>query len=188
MFVINRFGRGALASLAFVGSALMFSPVASATTATATLSAGTLGFINSTPGNLNVSGTLSGVDQTLSTTQPFDVSDATGSGTGWDITATSTTFTSGSHTLSTAATSITSPPSVACDTGSTCTAATNSVPYPYALPAAATAPTATKFVNATANTGMGNELITPTWKFAIPASTYAGTYTSTWTLSLVSGP
>jgi hypothetical protein len=26
------------------------------------------------------------------------------------------------------------------------------------------------------------------WKLSVPASTFAGTYTSTWTISLVSGP
>jgi hypothetical protein len=35
---------------------------------------------------------------------------------------------------------------------------------------------------------MGNQTVTPTWKLAVPASTFAGTYTSTWTLSLTSGP
>ena len=60
--------------------------------------------------------------------------------------------------------------------------------YPYTLPAAATAPTATKLYNAPAGTGMGDQTVTPTWTLTIPANAYAGTYTSTWTLSLVSGP
>jgi hypothetical protein len=30
--------------------------------------------------------------------------------------------------------------------------------------------------------------VTPTWRLSVPASTFAGTYTSTWTISLVSGP
>src|SRR5262249_35030881 len=114
-----------------------------------------------------------------------------GSGAGWNVTATSTTFTTGGGSprlLSTSATSITSAPTDVCDGGSTCTAATNSVAYPYVLPAGATAPTATKLFNAAASTGLGNQTVTPTWKLAVPASTFAGTYTSTWTLSLVSGP
>jgi hypothetical protein len=56
------------------------------------------------------------------------------------------------------------------------------------LPAAGTAPTATKVFNSAVNTGMGNQTVSPTWKVAVPANTFAGTYTSTWTLSLVSGP
>lgn len=167
---------------------LAAAPAATATTATATLSAGTFGFINSTPGNVSFSGTLTGVDQTLTASQAFDVGDATGSGAGWNITATSTTFTAGAHTLATGATTVTSAPGVACDAGATCTVATNSTSYPYTLPAASTAPTATKLVDTAANTGLGNQTVTPSWKLAIPGNTFAGTYNSTWTLSLVSGP
>jgi hypothetical protein len=62
------------------------------------------------------------------------------------------------------------------------------VSYPYTLPAATTAPTATKLYNATATTGMANQTVSATFRLAVPASTFAGTYTSTWTYSLVSGP
>jgi hypothetical protein len=162
---------------------------ASATSATATLNAGSLAFV-STPPAVSWTVTLNGSNQTPTTTQALDVGDGTGSGTGWDITATSTTFSccTGSHTLSTTATTIQSAPSIACDSSVTCTTATNSITYPYTLPAAGTAPTATKIYNAAANTGMGNQTVTPTWQLSVPANTYAGTYTSTWTLSLVSGP
>jgi hypothetical protein len=177
----------ACATLAVCGL-LAAAPAALATPATATLSAGSLGFLSSTPGAVSFSGTLSGADQTLTTTQPFDVGDATGSGSGWDVTATSTPFTNGGHVLSLTATTVGSAPSVACDGGATCSTATNSVGYPYALPAAATPPTATKVFNAGVGTGLGNQTVTPTWSLGVPANTYAGTYTSTWTLSLVSGP
>jgi hypothetical protein len=181
--------RRTIAGTAVALCGLLFSaPSALATSATATISAGTFGFINSTPGSVSFSGTLTGVDQTLSTTQAFDVGDATGSGTGWNVTATSTTFTTGSHSLSTSATTVTSAPSIACDASATCTLGTNSTSYPYTLPAASTAPTATKLISIGANTGMGNQTVTPTWKLSVPANTYAGSYTSTWTLSLVSGP
>jgi hypothetical protein len=160
---------------------------AAATSGTATISAGSLAFVSSAP-NVSFSATLNGLDQTATTTEALDVGDATGSGTGWNITATSTTFTAGGHTLSTSATTVTAAPTDACDASATCTVATNAITYPYTLPAAGTAPTATKLFNAAANTGMGNQTVTPTWKLSIPASTYAGTYTSTWTISLVSGP
>src|SRR5439155_5241632 len=110
---------------------------------------------------------------------------------GWNITLTSTTFSTGGgspHTLATTATTVQSAPTVTCDSGYTCTLATNSVTYPYTVPAGATAPTATKLFNAAANTGTGNETLTPTFRVTIPANAYVGTYTSTWTLSLVSGP
>lgn len=51
----------------------------------------------------------------------------------------------------TAATTVQTAPTDTCDT--TCTAATNSVAYPYTVPAGTTAPTATKLYNAAAITG-----------------------------------
>lgn len=162
---------------------------ASATSGTATITGASLSFV-STPATVSFADTLNGLNQTATASQALDIGDATGSGTGWNVTATSTTFcTSGSaHCMSTSATTIQSGPTVACDASSTCTTATNSVSYPYTLPAAGTAPTATKMYNSAANTGMGNQTVTATFTLAIPANTYAGSYTSTWTYSLVSGP
>jgi hypothetical protein len=180
--------RRLLAAAAAAGAAVLLTAApAGATSATATLTAGSLAFV-STPPAVGFSATLNGTDQTPTDAQALDIGDATGSGAGWNITATSTTFTAGAHTLSTTATTVTSTPTVACDAITTCTLATNSIGYPYTLPAAGTAPTATKLFNAASNTGMGNQTVTPTWKLAVPASTYAGTYTSTWTLSLASAP
>lgn len=166
---------------------------AGAATASETVNAGSLAFINGTPGNVAFPGvTLNGSDQVKTQSQPFDVSDATGSNSGWAITATSTTFTAGSHTLSNTATTIQSAPTAACDALSTCTLATNAISYPYTLPANTAAPTATKMYNAGLNTGMGNQTVTPTWSLAVPSTTWAGgsgtPYTSTWTFTLVSGP
>ncbi|HZQ85598.1 MAG TPA: WxL domain-containing protein [Acidimicrobiales bacterium] len=160
---------------------------AGATSASITVTASTLGLVSAVP-NVSWTDTLNGLDQAPTTTQAIDVSDATGSGAGWNITATSTTFTTGAVSLSTTATTVQSSPNVACDASATCVTATTNVSYPYTLPAAGTAPTATKVFNATANTGMGDQTVTITWKVALPASTKAGTYTSTWTISLVSGP
>ena|SRR5947209_5802617 len=164
-------------------------PQAGATSATATLSAGSLAFISAPPA-VSFSATLDGTNQTPTAAQALDLSDSTGSGAGWNITATSTTFTccSGNHSLSTSATTIQSAPNAACDSSVSCTLATNSITYPYTLPAAGTAPTATKIFNAAATTGMGDETVTPTWQLSVPGNSFAGTYTSTWTLSLVSGP
>src|SRR5690242_20473437 len=164
---------------------------AGAATATATLNAGSLAFV-STPANVSFSATLDGTDKNVTATQALDVSDGTGSGAGWNITATSTTFSTGGGSpklLPTTATTVQSAPTVACDAGVTCTAATVSgLTYPYSLPAAGTAPTATKLFNAAANTGLGNQTVTPTWRLTVPGNAAAGTYTSTWTLSLVSAP
>jgi hypothetical protein len=174
-------------ALLAAGGLLATALPADATSATATISAGTLAF-QSAPSTAGFSATLTGLDQSVTSSQTFDVSDATGSGTGWNVTATSTTFTAGSRTLPTSAVTIGSAPGVACDAGSTCTVASNSVAYPYTLPAGTAAPTATKLYNATANSGLGRQTVTATMALAIPANTYAGNYTSTWTYSLVSGP
>jgi hypothetical protein len=173
-----------------VTSLLFAAAPAFATTASETLTAGSLGFA-STPGNVTFpSTTLNGQNATVTAAQPLDIADATGSGAGWNLTATSTVFTAGSHTLPTGATTIaTAPAAPTCDSNVTCTVATaGSVSYPYSLPAGTTAPTATKMFSATAGTGMGDQTLTPTWSLAIPGNAYAGNYTSTWTVSLVSGP
>jgi hypothetical protein len=178
------------AGAAVLGSLLLIAAPAGATTASATLTAGSLGFV-STPGNVTFpSVALNGQNRTTSASQALDLADATGSGAGWNVTATSTLFTSGSYTLPAGATTITSAPAAAtCDTGVTCTpASSNSVSYPYSLPAGATAPTATKLFTAGAGTGLGDQTVNPNWTLAIPGNAYAGNYTSTWTLSLVSGP
>jgi hypothetical protein len=45
-----------------------------------------------------------------------------------------------------------------------------------------------KFFNAAANTGMGNFTITPTITVSIPANTFTGSYASTVSVAVVSGP
>lgn len=180
----------AIVAAGLLAVGLMSWPTAAgATSATAAITGGSLAFV-SVPGSIGFTATLTGQDQTVTVTEPFNVGDATGSGTGWNISTTSTTFatTSPVHTMSTSATTVQAAPTVACDSGATCTAATNAITYPYTVPAGSTAPTATKIFNATANTGMGDQTVTPTLSLAVPASTYAGSYSSTWTISLVSGP
>jgi PKD repeat protein len=148
--------------------------------------ANTLGFV-STPGSTSFTGTLGGRDQTVTGGLALDV--AAGLSTGWNLSATSTTFSTGGgtpRTLPTSATTLRSAPTVACDT--TCTLASNSVAYPWTLPAGATAPTATKLYSAAAGSGIGNQTVTPTFSVALPANTYAGSYSSTWTFTLASGP
>jgi len=175
------------AALSASGLLVATSLPAVAVTATATLTGGTLGFV-SAPANTGFNISLTGKDLVATATQTFDVSDATGSGAGWNITATSTTFTAGTHSLSPTSVTVQAVPSVACDSGASCTAATTAVSYPYTLPAGTTAPTASKVVSATANTGLGNQTLTLTFSLAIPANVFAGNYSSTWTYTLVSGP
>jgi len=162
-----------------------------AVTATEELTEGTLSFANGTPANVAFPATkLTGKNLTVTAAQPFDVSDARGTGAGWNITATSTVFKSGTHTLPTTATTVQAAPTVECEAGATCTKATPSaaISFPYTLPAGETAPTATKLYDASEGSGMGNQVITPTWTLAIPANAYKGAYTATWEFTLATGP
>jgi hypothetical protein len=176
---------------AAITSLLLVAAPAGATTASETLTAGSLGFAT-TPGTVTFPATaLNGQNKAVNFQQPLDIADATGSGAGWNITATSSLFkTTSGNTLPAGATTVGSAPATpACDTNVTCTVGGNTtVAFPYTLPAASTAPLATKLYNAPANTGMGDQTVSPTWTLAIPGNAYAGSYTSTWTLSLVSGP
>ena len=148
--------------------ALSAGPAAHAadTTGTATISAGSLSL--TAPATVAFTATLGGADQ--------------------NVTATSTTFTAGARTLSTSAVTEPAAPTQSCDETASCTLATNSVSYPYTLPAGTVAPTATKIIGATAGTGLGAQTSVHTMQLAVPANTFAGNYTSTWTYSLVSAP
>lgn len=150
-------------------------------TSTATVG-GTAGISLNLPANPALSDTIDGSDQTVSYSPILGVVDARGTGTGWNVTVSSTTYSDGSgHTLQ--------PGSVtgvaqACHSGSSCTAATSSgISYPMSVTG-----TASKLFSAAANTGMGKIDVTPTIQVLIPGNAYAGTYTSTLTLATVSGP
>ena len=153
-------------------------------------------------GNLSESGpssvsatplTLNGDDQTTTYALGLTVTDARGNAAGWNLTITSTTFTgtaSSSNQLSNTASNINATPTVACISGGGhCTNPDDSaITYPVGVPAGTTAPTAVKFFDAKANTGLGKFTITPTVTVSIPANTIADTYTSTVSVAVVSGP
>lgn len=186
----SRLGRLVLLSTVALGASLVV-PLAEAAasspvTATATVLGGTLSV--SVPGTIGFSDTLNGSDQTVTQVLAIDVRDATGSGAGWNLTATSTQFTAGSNTLPTNSVSVISGPADVCDSGATCTLATNSVAYPYYLPAGSGPPTASKIFSAASSSGLADQTVTPTFTLTIPANTVQASYTSTWTISVVSGP
>jgi WxL domain surface cell wall-binding len=134
--------------------------------------------------------TLTGDDQASTYSMGLTVNDARGSGAGWNLSITSTAFTTGSQSLSNAASSINAAPTVVCSgVGGHCTNPDDGViSYPVGVPAGASAPPAVKFFDARANTGLGKFTITPTVTIAIPGNTYAGTYISTVTIALSIGP
>src|SRR5207253_2117558 len=110
----------------------------------------------STAASPSVAVTLNGTDQTPTYTLPITVTDTRGTGAGWNLTITSTTFSTGGgspHTLATTASSITGV--TATCAGGTCTNPTNSITYPLTVPAGSTAPAAVKAYNAAVNTGLG---------------------------------
>jgi WxL domain surface cell wall-binding len=169
-------------TIGIAAAALVASTAALAGTLTTTATvSGTAGISLSLPSNPTLSNTLDGTDQTVSYAPVLGVVDARGLGTGWNLTIAATTFSDGAgHTLAAGAVGgVTS----ACKSGSTCTAATNSVTYPLTIGS-----TASKFFNSAANTGLGRFDVTPTINVSIPGNAYAGTYTSTVTLAAVSGP
>jgi hypothetical protein len=128
-------------------------------------------------------------DSTQTYTIPLTVQDTRGTGSGWNLTVTSTTFTTGGgspNLLSTTASSLTGV-TAACSTG-TCTNASNAQSYPLSVPAGTSAPAAVKFFNTSAGNGMGRFTITPTVAVTVPQNAFAGTYSSTLTVSIVSGP
>src|SRR2546427_6708805 len=149
---------GVATSVAVLGAA---PALAASATVTATVNAGTLSLTTSAAPSVSV--TLDGSDQTPTYTAALAANDDTGSGAGWNLTITSTQFTTGGgspHTLATTASSLTGATS-SCAGGSTCTNPTNSVIYPVAVPAGSTPPTAVKYFSAALNTGAGQFTNTP---------------------------
>ena len=170
---------GALTATALL--AVSAAAVAGNLTATANVS-GTAGVSLSLPSGPTFNDTLDGSDQTVSYSPLLGVVDARGSGSGWNVTISATSFSDGSgHSFAPGEVTGTTQ---ACHSGSSCTAATPSgVTYPLSISG-----TASKLFNAASDTGMGKVDVTPTIDVAIPGNAYAGTYSSTVTLAAATGP
>jgi len=174
-------------------------------TGTVTLTGGALTLAS--PASLAWTGTLTGTAQSLvdivAADQQYTVNDATGSGAGWHVTASATTFTNGASTFpntgtfvtngSTSSITATTAPSATCST--TCTLPTNTTTYPVAITTAATSPPASTIYDTSAATGLGSIVIggsTATnpvgWWVNVPGNAIAGAYTSTITMAIISGP
>ena len=133
--------------------------------------------------------TLDGADQAPTYTVPLTVTNTGGTANGgWNLTITSTQFaTGGGPTFPTTASVVTGVAVATCSGGG-CNQPVNAITYPVSVPAASTAPVAVKFFNAATNSGKGTVTVTPTVSVAVPGNSFAGTYSSTLTISLVSGP
>ena len=130
--------------------------------------------------------------QLASYTLPITVIDARGSGSGWNLMITSTTFHYVDHDgnkdrLSTTASRVVGV-SASCSTRSTCTVPANSILYPLLIPAAKTPPPPVKFFNAAHYTGLGMFMLTMMVNVQVPKNVEAGIYTSTIVISVANGP
>jgi hypothetical protein len=174
-------------------------------TGTVSLTAGALTLTS--PSALNWATTLTGLDQQLvdgtAGDQQYTVNDATGSGSGWHVTTSATQFTNGSITFpntgtfstngSTTAISSTIGPTATCS--ATCTLPTNTTTYPVAITTATSSPTPTTIYDTAAGTGMGQIVIGGStaahpvgWWVNVPSYATAGSYVSTITMEIISGP
>jgi hypothetical protein len=181
-------------------------------TGTATLGTGTLTL--TAPDTLTWAGTLTGLTQDLVDTVPADetynVDDATGTATGWNVSvaasnfattgttpvalpSTGTFFTTGSVTSATATTA----PTATCTSGpTTCILPTDAVTYPVDFVTGGTTPAASVVYSAATGTGAGSIDIGGTavgddpvgWWLAVRPDAAPGVYTSTITITLASGP
>jgi hypothetical protein len=159
------------------------------------------------PGSLTWASTLNGNNQSVtdavSGDQQLAVSDATGSGAGWHITVSATTFSNGTHTLSDTGTFVLSgsissitastAPTASCVTS--CTPPSDVATYPVAITTASSSPPPADVYDVAAGSGLGaitlggHSAADPVgWWVNVPANARAGAYTSTVTVSIVSGP
>lgn len=159
------------------------------------------------PASLTWAGTLNGINQPISDANAADqqltVSDATSSGAGWHITVAATTFSNGAKTFPDTGTLVltgglssmtaATAPTASCVTS--CTLPADTTTYPVAITTAASAPAPAVVYNTTAGSGQGavtlggRSAANPVgWWVNVPASALTGAYTSTVTVSIVSGP
>jgi hypothetical protein len=177
-----------------------------------TTTAGTgLSVTGAAPGTLSAV-TVNGQTQTQYTTLgTYTAVDSTGTGAGWNITVQATPFSctagtgtdkcpTGGNSLPTGSLTM-APPTVACDAsmaGTPCSGQGATPSVSISANTAVDAASAVKVASAAANSGMGTYDFTPgnvdstsghNLKLVIPSWVYAGTtYSSTLTVSIVSGP
>jgi hypothetical protein len=177
---------GSVAALAVGAVAAPTTAFATDVPGTAIFTAGTFGF--TVPASVGFTATVTGVAQVATATQAIDAKDFTGNGAGWNVTLTTTTFTSGANSLADGSLSDTGAAGV-CDIAASCTLGDNSVTaYPLTIPSATVAPTAIKIQRAAINTGLAGQTWTHNVALNIPGQVHSGTYASTWTYSFVSAP
>ncbi len=172
---------------------------------TATVAGGALAI--AAPSTLRWATTLNGFDLNGDGRATLTAVDATGSGSGWSITASITPFTDSSAALkhpqafrptqvtlngSSSSAGSDEAPKETCTATSTCSLADNGVTYPVTVTAtcgtSGTGCAPTTVASASTTSGMGAIAMAVTAWLKIPADAHAGTYTGTITLTISSGP
>lgn len=147
------------------------------------------GSLTETAGTVTITNpTLTGSNQLITMSIPLELTDLTGTGAGWHVTITSTSFANGSHTLDAPlCTGVALNSTTPHDGNGTYTdpALTS---LSGAIPAGASAPTAASLTSAAATSGMGKFNLDATFTISLPSNAYSGTYSSTITLAVVTGP
>ncbi len=177
-------------TFALVLTLLAVSAVAvAAETGTVTITGGTLSV---TAADVSLSGvTLDGTDKTATSasgSNSWSATDARGTGVGWNLTIAATDFSDGgSYTIDIAQADSEFKIQLL-DANVTVTAG-NTKPTSQVTALTAIPDTGSlKFLSAAVGDGMGSYAIAPNFELEVPAETYAATYTSTITISAVSGP
>jgi hypothetical protein len=168
-------GAAVAAGAIVVGTA----PVLADTTTTSVLVAsGGLSLVTTPAATVFSAVTLTGTAQNATASLPLHVSDLTGSNAGWHVTLAGANLVNGADSLVVTAT----PAAAACESSGSCVA-TTTTGAPFAVTA-----TATPLDGAAINTGEGTVKFTTALATTVPPLANTGTYSSTYTLTLVSGP
>jgi hypothetical protein len=157
------------------------------------LSLGTLGFSAggfgalsiTTPATASFSVALDGTDQAPVYQLPVTVT-ASGQQTGWHLLVSATQFVNGSYTFPATASQVVSvTPPAACSGGScSLPIASGLIVYPITLPNTGGA----AIYSAASGSGQATNVMTASVQVSTPANVYAGTYTSTVTVTIAAGP
>jgi len=151
--------------------------------ASETLTAGTL-HLNSVGAVAFPGITLNGTDTSAATTSVIDLTDATGSGDGWNVTlaAPALSYVASSATYTLPECNLTSTSALSPDSGSDTAPGTFSqVSTPIGLASSAE-------VIASDTNGAGSNNFTASLSQPIPSSAVAGTYSATWTVTVTQAP
>jgi WxL domain surface cell wall-binding len=144
------------------------------------------------PGSLSVTAqgisfgtvTLNGTDQTVfdGDVSLWQAKDPTGTGSGWHATIAAADFSDGTHTISA------SNLKTKLEDGTIVSVAGNTAPTSSVTAYTALSATPQTFLSAASGAGMGTYTFVPDFSLDVAAETYAGSYTSTVTVAIISGP